>query len=415
MRKLQDIAADYCKVKNYVYQRYGGINSLPKLYPGYTVQNEMSKCGLRAQLNMPSVYFYLAIFDAIGDIKTQWTQVKSKVLANISRNQQLTPDECHYLRFVLKVSGCMEAILSGEVYSLPQELQKRRDELVAEVDPHKLDHYLRRQVRRHLRKLHTDSANGFSVTERAYRYGDHGIYISTKKKRERLYIPLTDNNQYKRQLFVRLYPEQAKVEIQAPVDVRIRKLAGYDRQIGLAAGMFVMFTTDAGHCYGEDYYQYHSQLAEWIRFQSIQYNSNKLDNPGRKKYYAKKKRLDAGLHTYINQEINRLLKTEKPKIIYIPKPPLNSQPGPVKQINQSVSLWQRGYIRARLEQKCREQSIRIVEVPGKDISSQCSECSCAGTRNRGMFQCKTCGYQIEEKINTAKNIKKRGLLQWSQE
>lgn len=61
MRKLQEIAEDYRAVKNYVYQRYGGIKSLSKIYPGYTVQNEMTASGLRASLGLPSVYFYLAV------------------------------------------------------------------------------------------------------------------------------------------------------------------------------------------------------------------------------------------------------------------------------------------------------------------------------------------------------------------
>ena len=43
MGKLREIAEDYCKVKNYVYARYGGIGGLGKIYPGYTVQNEMTK------------------------------------------------------------------------------------------------------------------------------------------------------------------------------------------------------------------------------------------------------------------------------------------------------------------------------------------------------------------------------------
>ena len=47
MGKLLEIAADCCKVKNYVYARYGGIGSLAKLYPGYTIQNEMTASGLR--------------------------------------------------------------------------------------------------------------------------------------------------------------------------------------------------------------------------------------------------------------------------------------------------------------------------------------------------------------------------------
>lgn len=50
MKKLVEIAKDYSSVKNYVYQRYGGIGGLSKIYPGYTVQNEMTASGLRARL-----------------------------------------------------------------------------------------------------------------------------------------------------------------------------------------------------------------------------------------------------------------------------------------------------------------------------------------------------------------------------
>ncbi len=62
MKKLQEIAKDYSTVKNYVYQRYGGIKSLPKIYPGYTVQNEMTASGLRTTLGLPryiSIWLYL--------------------------------------------------------------------------------------------------------------------------------------------------------------------------------------------------------------------------------------------------------------------------------------------------------------------------------------------------------------------
>lgn len=38
MTRLLDIAHDCMAVRNYVYQRYGGIKSLGKLYPGYTIQ-----------------------------------------------------------------------------------------------------------------------------------------------------------------------------------------------------------------------------------------------------------------------------------------------------------------------------------------------------------------------------------------
>ena len=56
MQKLLDIAEDFKKVKNYVYGRFGGIGSLSKIYPGYTVQNEMTASGYREKLGMPAVY-----------------------------------------------------------------------------------------------------------------------------------------------------------------------------------------------------------------------------------------------------------------------------------------------------------------------------------------------------------------------
>ena len=111
MKKLVEIAKDYSSVKNYVYQRYGGIGGLSKIYPGYTVQNEMTASGLRARLGLPSVYFYLAIFDALGDIKNQWTQIKSRTEKCIRENANLTPEDRHYLRYVMKQSRCFESIL----------------------------------------------------------------------------------------------------------------------------------------------------------------------------------------------------------------------------------------------------------------------------------------------------------------
>ena len=104
MKKLQEIAEDYCKVKNYVYARYSGKGSLAKLYPGYTIQNEMTKSGLRLQLGIPSVYFYLAVFDALGDIKSQWTRTKSAVAQRVNSNSEFSEEERHYLRYLLKVN-----------------------------------------------------------------------------------------------------------------------------------------------------------------------------------------------------------------------------------------------------------------------------------------------------------------------
>lgn len=408
MSRLQEIAKDYRAVRNYVYQRYGGIKSLPKIYPGYTVQNEMTASGLRAKLGLPSVYFYLAVFDALGDIKKQWTQTKGKIEQCIRENENLTSEDRHYLRFVMKQSDCFEAILLGQEIQLAKAWEKSFLEVQTGVEEKRLNQYLCRQVRRHLKKLHTETDNIFSVSERAYRYEDHGIYLAVKEKRKRIFIPLTDNNRYTKQLTVQLFPEEGNIVIHAPIERQIRQHEDYHREIGLALGIRTMFVTDEGRAYGEKYSEYQYALSEYVREGSTRYRRNKQKNPGRKKYTAGRERLEAALHTYINAEINRMLRTERPAVIYLPKLPQSSKASINKKINSSVNMWQKGYVRNRLRQKCREQSIALIEVFGKDISNECSRCGAVGEKADGVFTCKACKAKCSERENAAKNALNRG-------
>ncbi len=408
MQKLLDIAQDYRKVKNYVYVRFGGIGNLSKIYPGYTVQNEMTGSGYREKLGMPAVYFYLAVFDALSDIKSQWSRTKTKIVKLVNKNESFTEEEKHYLRFILKVSNAFEAVLNQRPIELAAKIKRQYQELSEQVDAEKMHRYLCRQVRKYHVRLHTDAADIFSITERAYRYADHGIYISIKEKRKRVFIPLTDNNQYKCQLKIKLYPREHRLEIKVPVNVSVRSHADYHNQVGVAVGIHTMLTTEEGHRYGEKLGEYQIEYSDWVRTQSGIYRQNKDDNPGRKKYYRKKRRLEEQLHSYINHELNHFLEKERPKTIYIVKLPKPQAGGHNKKINYSVARWQRGYIRKRLEQKCREQSVEIVEVLGKDISNECSRCGAIGRKVEGEFICPACGYREEEKTNTARNVKKRG-------
>ncbi len=412
MDKLLEIAEDYRKVKNYVYDRYSGIGSLAKIYPGYTVQNEMTKSGFRAELGLPSVYFYLAMFEALVEIRGQWSRTKSKVLELVGKNENFTPEEKHYLRFVLKVANVFDGVLNQKPSDLPKEIQRQQDMLAEAVDTDKLNRYLCRQVRKYHVRPHMDRASGFAVSERAYRYGekDHccGIYISTKEKRKRVFVALTDKNQYKSQIYIKPHPQESRITIDVPVGVSVRGHSDYVNQVGVSMGIFTMLTTDQGHEYGKNLGAYQTEYAQWIRSRQSSYHKNRMANPGRKKYEAQKGRYVEQIHSYINHELNRFFEEEKPQVIYIVKLP-RKQPGGVnKKINSNVGLWQRGYIRKRLEQKCREQSVELVEVLGKDISRECGSCGARGQKEKGLFTCPKCGYQEEEKTNTAKNALNRG-------
>ena len=350
----------------------------------------------------------MAIFDALADIKSLWTHTKKRIEKNIRENQNLTPEDRHYLRFVMKQSRCFEAILLEEDIVLEEAWRKAYEKASAGVDEHRLRQYLRRQVRRHLRQPHTDGGYGFTVSPKGYRYADHGIYISIKEKRQRLFIPLTDNNSYERQITLRLYPEEGNVILAIPMEVKAKKYADYQNEVGLALGMRCMFVTDKGNVYGQRFLEYQSAVADYIRERMPGHRRNARNNPGKKKYSAGKARLEAALHAYINGEINRMLRTEKPRVLYFPKLPGTSKAGVSRKVNASVALWQKGYVKSRLVQKCRERSVELVEVFGKGISSECSGCGSTGEKADGIFSCKACGLQIGERENTARNVLKRG-------
>lgn len=409
MERMQEIARDCREVKNSVYERYGGIRGISKIYPGYTAQNEMTKSGIRERLNLPSVYFYLSIFDALGDIKSQWAYTKKQIEKNIRANPNLTPEDRHYLRFVMKQSQCFEAILTGETLKLSSIWEERYAAVCEGVDTHRLDQYLRRQVRRHLGRSHTDVADGFPASPKGYRYADHGIYLAMKERGKRLFIPLTDNNRYDQQIYIRLYPKEGKVRIAVPIEIRRRRPEGYGGKIGLAMGLKCMFVTDQGRAYGEKYLEYQSALTDYVRERLPRHQRNAKSNPGMKKYNAGKAKLERIMHSYVNSEINRMLETEKPEIIYLPKLPATPKAGLNRRINATVSMWQRGYIKSRLLRKCEERSIKLAEVFGKGISIQCSCCGMDGVKDKDEFYCPSCGNRLPERQNTARNVLKRGM------
>ena len=116
---LKGVAVDYCKVKNHVFKKYSGIQSLDKLTPVYNILNEMRVCGLREQLKLPVVYYELAIIDAVGIIKSLWSNLKLKIGGCITANENLSADDRHYLRIVLKLNNVYAAVLSRKYYEMP--------------------------------------------------------------------------------------------------------------------------------------------------------------------------------------------------------------------------------------------------------------------------------------------------------
>lgn len=416
---LHGIAKDYAKVKNAVYQRYSGIRHVGSLTPVYGILNEMRSCGLREQLNLPVVYYELAVADAVTDIKTNWAVLKKKMNGLVTANENLNADEKMYIRTVLKINSTFSAVLNGEPYELPDKVQGLT------LDTDRLDNRIRRMVRKYLKKPKTEYAQLFRVSPNGYRYGDGGIYLVSRIPRHRIFVPLKNNEQYDRQILFILGEKSAALHI--PVETKIKKHGDYTNTAFMHIGNTAMFTLSDGTVYGEALGQ--MVFPETVRIDRKNQERGKLireaercradglpgkaeaiegNNLGRQKYDSRKSRERADTIRYINTEINRMLREEKPARIVIPSRALK---GREKHYSRTVNLKLtrsfQGYVRERLAFKCRLNSVELIEVNSKGTGSLCAACGAEGKRWKDAFVCASCGSHTSIALNSAKNIEKK--------
>ncbi len=416
---LRGIAADYSKVKNYVYGKYAGIKSLDKLTPVYTILNEMRYCGLREQLNLPAVYYELAIADAVTDIKCSWGIVKNKVGEKITANENLSDDDKKYLRTVLKMGSVYAAVLNHQQYELPQNAEG------LDIEFKRLNNLLCRLTRRYLTVPKTDSADWFRISPNGYSYKDGAMRIVCRTPRKRISIPLKDDRMFDRQIQVHI--KQDFVALAVPVETKIRKHRDYVNTVYAHIGSKDMLTLSNGNIYGASLDELVNpeteRLAKKNRERGKAYrayeqnaengNSKKTanieaNNLGKLKYDNQKNRERRKTTTFINAEINRMLENEKPAQIVITKPVVkNKTKIYVKSANRKLARNFQGYIRERLAYKCRIDSIELVEINSKGTGKTCCVCGAEGIRQGKDFICENCGLTTTIALNSARNIQNK--------
>ena len=413
---LRGIEADYGKVKNYVYARYSGIRNVGRLTPVYDILTEMRHCGLRTQLNLPVVYYELAVADAVTDIKSMWGSLKNKIRELIRANENLSEDDRMYIRTVLKLNSVFAAVLNRQCYEMPDNSKG------LDLDVERLNNLIRRLVRRYLSAPEVHKHYGFRVTPAGYKYQDGGIYLVSRTKRQRVFLPLRDDKTADRQIQIHLHEKSVAIAI--PLEKKINIHPDYQGNVYVHIGYRDLFTLSNGHRYGEDFYQLadpeterlcHKNAERMKHYQIYQKNlktgdkqkaSNIVENNlGKKKYHDQKQREWEKTCNYINAEINRMLETERPEKIVITKYIYKGRKRyRDKSVNRRLTRSFRGYIRERLIYKCRVNGIALIEISSKGTGSICSACGEKGERQGQEFICKGCGFHAPIALNSARNI-----------
>jgi len=419
MEALRGIALDYSRVKNEVYKRYAGIKNMNRLTPYYDVMKEMRRSGLRERLGLPVSYFEVAVTDAVTDIKITWGVTKNKIREVITANENLSDSDKMYLRTVLKINSTYAAILNRQNYPMPENCKG------IEIDTHRLNNLLCRYTRKYLTKPHTEYTGYFSLKNDGYLYKEaKTLRIPSRIPKKKLCIPLKDDMVTSRQPTI--YVREHDIAISITIDKKVKRHEDYTNTVYIHIGNKDMFTLSNGHIYGQNLWNITAPETERLSHKSNERQKMYLayahsmeegnikkaeaimeNNLGKVKYNRIKEREKGKTTTFINAEINRMLREEKPSQIVITKPVTKNRSNyHMRATNRKVTRSFQGYVRKRLAQKCAEQSITIREINAKGTGSTCSICGAEGERLPEGFVCMACKSQLSIALNSAKNIER---------
>ena len=150
---------------------------------------------------------------------------------------------------------------------------------------------------------------------------------------------------------------------------------------------------------------YEKQLAERNSARASDIERNNL---GKMKYDSMKTRERIKTQDYINSELNRMLKWEKPARIVIVRPVTKNRTKHYSaEANLKLNRSFTGDIRKRLAFKCQVHSIELVEIISKGTGSICAACGMEGKRWKGEFTCENCGQKTTIALNSARDIEKK--------
>lgn len=419
INELLFIGSQYRNVKNYVYSRYSGINSIPLLNKDREIRDEWVKTKFAEQWKLPARYWKLALSEAMSNIKTEWSNIKRRIKQQVKENENLKDEDRHYINYILKFNDLYYKVLIHSEFQIPKIFENKK------LSIRYLNNLIRRYTRRYKGKIPYSYKNTtFSIDNGLYAYRDGSIFISTTKKGKRVSIKLTDNTLRNNTLKVKIM--ENSIQIHSPIQIKTKINNNIEKVIGIDKGYRYLFAVSSGKFYGEGLNNILSKETERLnkvnsvrnRFYVLyngyleqgnikKANTIKENNLGKVKYNHNKEKYDETVKSYINHSLNKLIKEEKPTEIVMENLDFVSWEHKYpKVVKRKLSRWIKGYIRERLEYKCDYNNIKYIYINPAYTSKSCNKCGNFGVRKGDIFMCSKCG-EIHADINASINILNR--------
>lgn len=425
--ELKIIAERYTTVKNYVTSRYSGINSIHLLKNHRKdIRDKWLETNFAEQFKLPARYWKLALDEAISNIKSNWSNTKNRIKEALNKNENLTDDEKHYIRYILKSDLIFQKVLQNNDFIKTETLTNLN------VRENYIHNLIRRYTRRYKGSIpYSHKARSFMVDGPMYKYfineNKLHIEIAGLKKGKRILIKLKDRNFHTGNLRIVLQ-DNSTLEMHRLKKVNVKPLLEKDYVLAIDKGYTSLFATSSNTEYGERLGEILTKETDrlnrvnakrnqiWAQIEKCKVDGDlekaeriRLNNFGKVKYNRNKSKYDSFVKSYINHSIYKMLDTEKPTILVCEKLGFVSwYKKMAKSQKRKLARWIKGYIQERLEYISSLRQIKVIEVNPAYTSQVCHKCNSFGIRKEKIFICDCCG-EIDADINAANNIYKRHL------
>lgn len=424
IEELYYIAKRYTTVKNYVYSRYSGINSMGILFDyKRQIRDVWVKTKFAEQWKLPARYWKLALDEAISNIKTEWWNINNRVKSAVLKNANITKDERIFILYILKSDELLQNILTCKNLIRPETIKE------LSIREKYIFNLIRRYIRQYKGNIpYSYKSTSFMIDADMYKYSytdeQLNIFIQGINRGKRIEVTLKDKNIHKGNL--RIIMKDNSLEIHRAKEIKVKESLREGKVVGIDKGYRCLIATSENSFYGENLNEFLSKETErlnnvnskrnklWALMKKYEAEGNVIKannilfcNFGKKKYNNKKQLFDSKVKSYINKELSRFIHTDNPsEIIFEDLSFVNWTDRYPKHVKRKLSRWIKGYIQERINYKASLEGIMITEVNPAYTSQFCHKCGALGKRSNEVFECSNCG-KIHADFNASCNIKAR--------
>ena len=247
--EIKTIAVKYSTVKDYVFSRYSGINSLV-LLDNYKkdIRDVWVKTGFAEQWKLPARYWKLALDEAIRNIKAEWSNTKNRIKVAVRGNNNLTEDERSFVYYVLKANLILQSILTHKSFVKPEKISS------LEIRKKYVFNLIRRYVRRYKGAIpYSKRKRSFMIDAPMYKYktvdNRNVIGITGLAKGKRVDVVLKDKNIHSGNLRI-VVEDDDSITIHRLKNVVAKENTNVENIIGVDKGYTDLFAVSSKNYYG---------------------------------------------------------------------------------------------------------------------------------------------------------------------